>query len=338
MALAGLSRAQQAEIAAPGGESALREAIPRFTVDLDRKTEDLVLALSPERISDAEVAGVLSRAPAPRIIDLQGSVALVTMAPFAEFLIAMGYPEERVRNPRDGSLSYSSSVDSARLAGTLAWYYEHDGMVPMLIGHSQGGMMAVRVLHELAGDFGHHLTVWNPLRDEAEPRSSVVDPVTGIERPMTSLRVPYAAALATGTLPRLLLGQWDMLQRLREIPDSVVEFTAYSLDWDLIAGNFGHAEPYRALGIATVRNVTLPPGASHIGLPLAKELAADPVTRAWISNYTPSAAQGPPPEGGNANHSNILHAADIWHSVKKHWCLEAQRLISERRKLAAAAP
>ena len=44
--------------------------------------------------------------PAPRIIALQGSVALVTMEPFAEFLVAMGYPAERhSRNPRDGALS-----------------------------------------------------------------------------------------------------------------------------------------------------------------------------------------------------------------------------------------
>ena len=25
--------------------------------------------------------------------------------------------------------------------------------------------------------------------------------------------------------------------------------------------------------------------------------------------------------------ANLLHAADIWFSVKKHWCLEAQRLV-----------
>jgi len=39
-----------------------------------------------------DVANVLARAPAPRIVLLQGSVAIVTMEPFARFLIAMGYP------------------------------------------------------------------------------------------------------------------------------------------------------------------------------------------------------------------------------------------------------
>ncbi len=64
------------------------------------------------------------------------------MAPFAEFLIAMGYPAERLRNPRDGRLSYSSFGDSRRLAGSIAWHYEREGLMPMIIGHSQGGMLA----------------------------------------------------------------------------------------------------------------------------------------------------------------------------------------------------
>jgi hypothetical protein len=27
----------------------------------------------------------------------------------------------------------------------------------------------------------------------------------------------------------------------------------------------------------------------------------------------------------------VLWAADVWHSIKKHWCLEAQRLIRAQR-------
>ena len=304
---------------------------------LDAATEDSILALAPEHISDAEVRQVLVRAPAPRIIGLQGSIAFVTMAPFAEYLIAMGYPEERLRNPRDGTLSYGSFVDSARLAGALAWYYEHEGMMPMLIGHSQGGMMVVRVLHELAGGFSSSLAVWNPLRDEAEPRTAIVDPLSGSERPVVGLEVPYAAALATGSLMRVVLGQWSMISRLHQIPDSVEEFTAYSLDWDPIAGNFGSAEPYRATGTAQVRNVTLPPAASHITLPVAKPLALDPVTRGWIEAYEPGPGVPQLPDRAAVQDlANIVHAADIWYSVKKHWCLEAQRLIRAGRQLRAA--
>ena len=300
----------------------------------DAATEDRVLALVPESISERDVREVLARAPAPRIINLQGSVPVVTMAPFAEFLVAMGYPEERLRNPEDRSLTYDSFVDTRRLAGAMAWYYEHEGMMPMLIGHSQGGMVVIRVLHELAGDFGDSLPVWNPQRGAAEDRTAIVDPFSGAQRSVVGLQVPYAAALATGKLPRLLLGQWSMLPRLRDIPDTVAEFTGFSLEWDPIAGNFGSAEPFRATGSARVRNVTLPAQASHLTLPRTKELALDPITREWIDRYVPGTAAPAPPANAQVDAANLLHAADIWYSVKKHWCLEAQRLIRAQRDAA----
>ena len=306
-----------------------RPASPRPAVD--PAVERRLLELAPEHISASDVREVLARVPAPRIIDLQGSVPIVTMAPFAQFLIAMGYPEERVRDPDGGALSYSSGVDAKRLAGTLAWYYEHEGMMPMLIGHSQGGMVVIRVLHELAGEFGDSIPVWNPLLGAAEARTTIVDPASGLRRPVVGLRVPYAAALATGKLPRILLGQWSMIPLLRKIPDTVVEFTGFSLDWDPIAGNFGSAEPYRATGSARVRNVTLPSGASHLTLPLAKELALDPTTRAWIDRYVPGTDAAAVPSGASSEMANLLHAADIWYSVKKHWCIEAQRLLRAAR-------
>ena len=300
---------------------------PPLHAPVDPEIEVRLLELVPERISADDVRDVLAHAGAPRIIALQGSVPIVTMAPFAEFLIAMGYPADRIRKA-DGSLSYSSFVDARELAGTLAWYYEREGMMPMLIGHSQGGMIAVKVLHELAGDFEPSVPVWNPLRG-AESRTTIVDPLDGRERPVVGLKVSYAAAIATGRLPRLLLGQWNMLSRLREIPDTVSEFTGFSLEWDAIAGNFGHAEPYRAVGSAHVRNVILPPGASHVDLPRVAELASNPATREWIEHYVPD-TNAPPPLA-SVDTSNLLHAADIWYSVKKHWCLEAQRLVRARR-------
>jgi hypothetical protein len=288
--------------------------------------EERLRALDPERVSERDVQEILARSPAPRIINLEGSVPVITMASFAEFLIAMGYPEERVRHPVSGALSYSSAIDSRRLAGTLAWYYEREGMMPMLIGHSQGGMIAIRVLHELAAEFDSSIPVWNPLRDAAEARTTIVDPLTGVTRPVVGLKVPYVAALATGKLPRILLGQWTMLPLLRKIPDTADEFSGFALEWDPIAGNFGSTDPYRATGSARVRNVTLPAAASHISLPLTKELALDPVARDWIERYVPGTDDPPLLPGASSERANLLHAADIWHSVKKHWCLEAQRL------------
>jgi hypothetical protein len=306
------------------------EALRRLP-SIDRKIEDRILALDPQHISAAEVRDVLKHAPAPRIIGIQGSFPLITMEPFAQYLIAMGYPEERLRDPRSGSMSRSSFDDSEELAGELAWYYESDGMMPMLIGHSQGGMLAIKVLYELNGSFHAAIPVWNPLTDQPEQRTSIVDPVTGLERPVVGLKLPYVAALATGKLPRFLLGQWSMMGKVRAIPDTVEDFTGFSIEWDMIAGTPPGSEAYHADGTAHVRNIELPATTSHIRMPRTRYLTRNPATRAWIDNYDPATPQPPLPEGPDVDSANIVHAADIWYSVKKHWCIEAQRLLKARR-------
>ena len=290
-----------------------------------------LLTLDPERVSGREVAEVLAGVPAPRIVLLQGSFAPITMEPFAEFLIAMGYPPERIRNPRDGGYSSSSFTDSRQVAGALAWYYETEGMRPLVIGHSQGGMLVIRVLHDLAGGFGDTIPVWNPITDTAEARTAIVDPLSGSSRPVVGLRLPYAAAIATGKLARILLGQWAMLDKLREIPDSAEEFTGFAIEWDLIAGLFPRSDPYLAKGSAAVRNVILPATYTHIGLPATGHLAANPVTRAWIEAYAPDGSAAIP-DGADVDTTNLLHAADIWHSVKRHWAMEAQRLVNAQHQ------
>jgi hypothetical protein len=318
--------------ALPTGARAVEGAALPERGDPDPVIVERLLALDPGRISASDVADVLAQFPAPRIILLQGSFGPVTMEPFAEYLIAMGYPEDRIRNPRDGSHSSSSFEDSRQLAGELAWYYENERMFPLVIGHSQGGMLAIRVLYDLAGAFGDAIPVWNPITNASENRTAIVDPVSGERQPVVGLRLPYAAAIATGKLPRLLLGQWTMISKLRRIPDSVVEFTGFSIEWDLIAGQFPGAEPYAATGSATVRNVTLPAAYTHIGLPVTRHLATNAVTRAWIEAYVPGTSALAPDER-DVDTTNLVHAADIWHSVKKQWCLKARRLMIARRSV-----
>jgi len=274
-------------------------------------------------VSATDVRDVLSRMPAPRIVLLQGSVPLVTMEPFARFLIAMGYPANRLRNPRDGAFSYSSFADSAQLAGELAFDYEQSGMEPMLIGHSQGGMLAIRTLYELAGAFHATLHVVDPATGNALARTSIVDPHTGRLRPVVGLRVAYAAALATGWLPRLVLGQWSMLQRLRRIPDTADEFSGFILPRDPIAGNLLGDSAYESLGRARVRSVVLPERYHHLSLPRTEHLAADPTIRAWIDAWSPE-SRAASPDGDTAN---LVHATDIWYSIKRQWCRQAQGLL-----------
>ena len=289
-----------------------------------------VQALDCRRIAATDVAQVLAKAPSPRIILFQGSFAVTTMEPFADFLAAMGYPRERLRDPRDGRVSQGSFGDSRRWAGTVAWYYESEGMMPMLIGHSQGGMMALRILYELDGAFDDAIPVWDPVAGEALPRTTIRDPRTGTSRPVKGLAVDYAAALATGKLPRIFLGQWDMIARLRKVPDTVVDFTGFSIPWDPIAGTRGDPEPYAATGAARVRNVTLPSRYSHVGLPDTLQLANQQATRRWIDAWSPDSTT-PPPEADGVDTTNIVHAADIWYSVKQHWCQAAQRVLAVRK-------
>jgi hypothetical protein len=313
MMLAGAARADEA-----GGLRAPR---------LDAAVAAEVRALDCGRVRAADVALLLAKAPAPRIILFQGSLAVMTMEPFADFLVAMGYPQERIRDPRDGSLSQGSFSGSRRWAGTVAWYYESEGMMPMLIGHSQGGMMVIRILYELDGAFDDAIPVWDPVAGAALVRTTIRDPRTGANRPVKGLTVDYAAALATGKLPRILLGQWDMIAKLRRIPDTVTDFTGFSIPWDGIAGTLGDPEPYAAIGTARVRNVTLPSRYTHVGLPDTLHLASQEVTRRWIDEWSPDSAS-PPPDAAGVDTTNIVHAADIWYSVKQHWCQAAQRVLA----------
>lgn len=260
--------------------------------------------------------------PAPRVMAFHGSVPLVTMAPFAEFLVSMGYPEAALRDPHDGSLTQSSFADGEAIAGAVAWHYERDAMRPMLVGHSQGGMMVMRVLHTLAGAFGDEIPVYDPVARAALPRAWVRDPYSGGTRPVVGVEVAFASAIATGALPRLLLGQWTMIPKLRRVPDSAVEFTGFAIAFDPIAGNLGNPEPYVATGSCAVRNVVLPSTYSHIRAPAMEHLGQEPATREWIVAWHPGTTV-PPPAGVELR--NLELAADLWHSIRRHWCREGQR-------------
>jgi len=64
--------------------------------------------------------------------------------------------------------------------------------------------------------------------------------------------------------------------------------------------------------------------------PAMQHLADDPFTRRWIAGFDPRLQPAVPPVIPGTDLHNIVHAADIWFSVKKHWCLEAQRYARAR--------
>ncbi len=299
----------------------------------DRALEDRILALDPEHVSDADVRETLAKGPTPRIMLLHGGIYPVhlAMTSFATFLIGMGYPEAKIRDPNDGSWSYSPYEDAGRLAGIVAWYYEKDGMPPMLIGHSQGGMQAVKILYVLSGGYGASVPVWNPMTGQPERRTDIVDPLTGEREPVVGgVKVAYASAVGAGGAALLLTNQWSMIGKVHTIPDAVEDFTGYAIDLDLFAWSMpgiDATKKYDNTGHAHVRNVTLPAGNSHVLIPVTADLVADPAARDWINAYTPGTSSAPPSRWED----HILWAADVWYSVKQHWVMEAQRLIRDRR-------
>ncbi len=308
----------------------------QLTQESRRAIENRILALDPNRISDADVRDSLAAGPTPRIVLVHGGVAGVylVMESFGRFLVGMGYPEARIRDPRTGEWSQNPYGSSERVAGELAWYYEHDGMRPMLIGHSQGGMQTVKVLHELAGDFGDRVRVWNPVTDSPENRQTIYDPIARAQRPVVGLKLSYASVVGAGGLEFWAPTDWGLAGRLRSIPDTVEEFTGYSIAGDPIAltppSGASETDLYRQTGDAQVRNVNLPIGYSHVFVPSTDYLVNEPDKREWINAYTGAknvdTAKIP---GGDDAH--VLWAADVWHSIKKHWCLEAQRVIRAER-------
>jgi hypothetical protein len=320
--------ADNAAASAPAAGSVLR------ALATDRAVEDRILALDPERISEADVSDTLAKGPAPQIILLHGGIypVYLAMTSFGRFLVRMGYPESRIRDRRDRRWSHSPNEDSAHLAGLVAWYYEHDGMPPMLIGHSQGGIQAIKVLRELDGQFAGEVAVYSPLTDAPEARTSIVDPLTGKPQPVVGLKVDYVSVIAAGGAALLLPNQWSMAGRLRTIPNSVEHFTGYSIGLDLWAWTVPGvpaSSEFRHNGSAEVRNVTLPAWYNHVTAPTVHDLPEDPAVRAWISAYAPGKEAGPVPLEDSGR--SVLWAADVWYSVKKYWCLEAQRLIRARR-------
>ena len=310
------------------------------SVPLDAAQEDRILALDPERVTDDDVRNVLPAALAPHIIMIHGGVypVYLAMASLGRFLVKMGYPENRIRDPSDRSWSISPYESSADGAGLIAWDYEHDGVRPMMIGHSQGGIQAVKILHELNGSFGTELHPYDPDARRIDSRTTIVDPLTGAERPIVGLSASYVGVVGTGGLSLVLPNHWIVASRVRTVPDTVDEFVGYRIGLDLIAWDAPGLEGIKTFhpnGKATVRNVTLPAEYSHVFVPVTSGLADSAAMRAWINAFDPATYpnEAPLPDGDRAN---VVFAADVWHRIKRHWVLEAQRFVRAKRGLPPA--
>lgn len=335
VALAGCSSVAQRPRSAKAAAAAEGRLPPRFAPTPE--LEERILALDPAHVTAGDVSNVLVHAPAPRLINIHGGVLPIpyTMNSFADFLVGMGFPRASVRNPVDGTQTFGYYEDSKALAGMIAWYYERDGLRPMVVGHSLGGIRAVEILHHLAGDAGA-LPVFNPLTWRSEDRREYTDPLTGERRPVVGTQASFVTAVTSGGLGKLLPGEWDMWEKLRVIPDTVVEFTGFYLAFDALGGDnlgFGAANHYHAQGTATVRNVRLPDDSHHLACLDTRHLLKSRELMDWITAYQPGNGLASEVKF-EANSRNIIFAAEVWWSIKRHWVLELQRFVRERRARA----
>ena len=296
--------------------------------------EDRILALDPLHVSDDDVRHTLALGPTPRIFKLHGGIfpTRLIMESFADFLIRMGYPERAVRDPGTGDTSHSPYESSIDLAGEVAWCYEHEGVRPMMIGHSQGGMQLVKVLYELDGKFDDRIDVFNPTdaicrgsHHDCRPADRQDTPhhrpqaVVCVGRGRRRYRVAAAQPMEHGEPPVRHTGHRRRFHRLRtgRRPDRLDGPRTRDL--------------YAALGTANVRNVRLPAAYSHLYVVNTARLGAEPNARAWINAWTPALTGKDPPAG--IDQENIQWAADVWYSIKQHWVIEAQRFVRARRAL-----
>jgi hypothetical protein len=311
------------------------------TATMDRALEERILSLDPDRVTPQDIADTLSKAPAPRIILLHGGVFPVhlAMTSFAHFLMGMGYPEARIKHPGgDDRWSHSPYEPSERVAGMVAWFYEREGVRPMLIGHSQGGMQAIKILHDLAGTFAPSLPVWNPVFEQPEARTSIVDPITGRDLPVVGNKVSYTSAVGAGGPSGVLPNQWAVISRIREIPDTTVQFDGFFIGIDWFAMTFTDAGVPRFVstsGNVLVRNVVLPAGYLHVTVPTTHHLPGNPELRRFIEDYRPTGERPDEATMPGSYSDNVLYAAENWFMIKRHWVLEAQRFVRARRALPA---
>jgi len=267
-----------------------------------------LLALDPERVSEQQVRELLSLAPAPRVLLFKGSLG-ADMESFGAFLQRMGYPASRLRNPTTGGYSYSFQwqgcicLECDALASSVGQWVRSEGMAPMLVGHSGGGITVGRILQRLAAD-------------GAAPR------------------LPFAATLGTGALLRWAPGfpgcAADVPQ-LGSVPASVAAFTGYRIAGDPFTSWLGFGDYSAAESgdpAAQVRNVLLPSQVSHVRAFEVDGYAEHPRVLAWIEAYQPG-SHTPLPDAPGLDLSNLHHAADLWHSLKKHWALQARQWAAQ---------
>lgn len=313
--------------------------LPVNRLSLNADVSARLQKINPFSVSENDIRQTLSSYPAPRIFGIGGGVytAHILMEDLAEFLIGMGYPAESVHHPDDGRFAVSSYSDPEKIAGETLFYYQHEGVRPVYIGHSLGGVQAIKTAHFFSGNFGNKkVKVFDPIAGRYLSQKDFVSPLTGEHVSFGSLKpIAHLIAVGSGGISRAFPSQWSMGERVKQVPDSVLRMTGIHLEGDWLGNDFltgKEQNEYQSLGSARVENFYLPPGHNHVTLIRTKHLLEHPEVREWIDSYNPHTFTGIP-EGLPGNTDNILLAAELWHILKEEWYLAALEIDAAYRRM-----
>lgn len=308
--------------------------IPIRQFSVDPKVSADLNKLDKTHLIRMDLSEVLSSYPAPRIFGIGGGVytAHILMEDLAEFLTGMGYPAAAVYHPTDGKFAVSSYSDPEKIAGETLFYYQREGVRPVYIGHSLGGVQSIKTAHFFSGNFGRHeVRIYDPVEHKYLRQKDFVNPLTGEHVGFDSLKpIAHLIAVGSGGISRAFPSQWSMGDRVKQVPDSVLRMTGIHLEGDWLGNDFltgKEKNEYKSLGSAEVENFYLPPGHNHVTLIRTKHLLKYPEVKEWIDNYNPQEFSVIP-EGLPGNTDNILLAAQIWHILKREWYLAAMEVDS----------
>jgi len=307
-----------------------------------------ILRIDPESVTPEDVA-TLAQGPAPWILPIAPAFpGPVMMKGFLDFLVEMGYPRERIGDPRSHNYNIYYTESSKTIAGLIAWLYERDGLSPMIMGWSAGGIVAVAALHDLDRPDGlFPVKVVNGLTGEAEDRTWITDPYTGQRRPIRGVQASFAGVLASGGWGRVnQFLRWGTRPPLRSVPDSVREMVAFVAPFDLLGTDFlllGSANEFKAMGKAQVRTALADPTYGHVNPIHCDSLSRDPEGRKWVEAYRPGASAGVLDYRFSGAFTLVdgkrnLWCGEFWHGVRKNWAIEAQRAVRALLATHAGAP
>ena len=309
----------------------------------DPELAERILALDPTHVTASDIQKTLSKGPAPWIFPITPAFpGPVLFSKLVQFFLDMGYPPGRIGDPRTEDFKVDWHEESETIAGMAAWTYERDGMAPMIVGWSVGGITTMSVLHDLNNSAGKtKLRVVNARTGEVEDRDWIRDPYTGEKRPIVGLKVSLAGVLTSGGLGRLAqIFRWGNRPSLRSVPNTVEELLGFQAPADLLGTDWWFAQDpaglargneFKPMGGAKVRTIIADDSYDHFNVIHCQLLSKSPEGRKWVESYRPDPGYGLRDHRGTSRYSLVegkrnLWCGELWYAIKKHWTLEAQRV------------